>query len=205
MRVWNTIYSKHATYILERRSGRGCKINTQHKHLLMDRCRCANTHRESCRKSCKIHFIHAYPHTNSVRQSHFSFVKKIVPLFCLTFTSHDKASQHHTWKIMKKRHTQKNPWKAEITMWWFDVVIYFTAAANTVRLSQSFCQFGPPAANTLKAANATKPVNCDQFCLCRWRRTRSRSLSASISQTPAHTCTHTHARFAIYQKVVGHY
>lgn len=65
----------------------------------------------------------------------------------------------------------------------FDAIIYFAAAVNTECLSQSFCQFGPPAANTLKAA---KPLNCDQFCLCRWRRAR---MPLYISKAP-HTFKH---------------
>ena len=112
---------------------------------------------------------------------------------------------------MRKR--KKEKCLKSLRVWWVDVVIYFAAVAvaNTVRLSHSFCQFGPPAANTLKAANVTKPVNCDQFCLCRWRRTRSRSLSAlcfDISNSSTHTHTHmrehTHA-CKMYQKVLGNY
>lgn len=63
---------------------------------------------------------------------------------------------------------------------------YSTAATNSLCSSQSFCQFGLPAAgkkknNTLKAANVTnKPGNCDQFCLCRWTR-------------PLHIFKHKHA------------
>lgn len=102
------------------------------------------------------------------------------------------------WKLKKKKSFFfLKPEDTLITLRWFDVVIYSGAAANTVTVitllwPQPLCQFGPPAARALKAANVTEPLNCDQFCLCRWRWTRSRSLRAPKSQSRANTHTHTY-------------
>lgn len=102
------------------------------------------------------------------------------------------------WKLKKKKvFFFLKPEDTLITLRWFDVVIYSGAAANTVTVitllwPQPLCQFGPPAARALKAANVTEPLNCDQFCLCRWRWTRSRSLRAPKSQSRANTHTHTY-------------
>lgn len=116
-------------------------------------------------------------------------------LICATGSSDETPTNENFKK--KKVFFFLKPEDTLITLRWFDVVIYSGAAANTVTVitllwPQPLCQFGPPAARALKAANVTEPLNCDQFCLCRWRWTRSRSLRAPKSQSRANTHTHTY-------------
>lgn len=104
-----------------------------------------------------------------------------------------QASNHNNCRLRKekmKKKKKKNPDKLKSLC--DGLMLLFTLQQQ----QRTLCVCHSHSANSdhllqtpWRHRNVTKPVNCDQFCLCRW--TRTRSLSASVYLKLQHTCTHT--------------
>ena len=188
---------------MEWRSGSACKINSRHKHLHMDRRRCAS------RKSQKIRLIYFLlnirTHTRiffhsgeKTKLSHYSN--------CLTFSS--KVQKNNPWNMRTKGNLRTLKSLCDGLMLLFTLEQQEHSHSDHRRRHSHSANSDHLLQAPWSQRNVTKPVNCDQFCLCRWRRTRSRSLSAplyaQLQHAHTHTHTHTHTHYRVYQEVEVH-